>query len=457
MRVLLISPKSPVPNVTKREKAINFARLSLATVAALFPEDAEIRIINDNLDGVDFDEKIDLVGITAITSTAPRAYEIADRFRERGVPVILGGIHVSALPEEAALHADAVVIGEAEGLVQELIDDFKNGKLKKFYRSIERPSLVNLPLPRKDLLFGNRYYKEFNMIQTTRGCPFNCDFCSVTNFFGRTYRQRPIEDVIKEIKQLRRRTIKFIVDDNIAGQPTYAKKFFKALIPLNIKWFGQASVIISRDKELLSLAARSGCISLYIGFESLSAANLKQVGKSVNLLQDYKTAIKIIHDSGIGIIGAFIFGFDADDLGVFEKTVDFMERNQIELASFAILTPLPGTLLYKRMEEQGRIIDHDWSKYTCGEVVFRPKVLTVDQLQSGYYWARKQISSYRSIFYRTFHLRKSTLIYLPVNLIMRRASRSSLKDPKVSQVNSRFHFQRSAAMKLSKKRARELT
>jgi len=457
MRVLLISPKSPVLNVTKREKAINFARLSLATVAALFPKDAMIKIINDNLDGVDFDEKIDLVGITAITSTAPRAYEIADRFRERGIPVILGGIHVSALPEEAALHADAVVIGEAEGVVQELIDDFKNGKLKKFYRSIERPNLANLPLPRKDLLFGNKYYKEFNMIQTTRGCPFSCEFCSVSNFFGRTYRQRPIENVIEEIKQLRRRTIKFIVDDNIAGQPTYAKKFFKALIPLNIKWFGQASVIISRDKELLSLAARSGCISLYIGFESLSATNLKQVGKGMNLLQDYKIVVKKIHDSGIGIVGAFIFGFDADDLGVFEETVDFMERNQIELASFAILTPLPGTLLYKRMEDQGRIIEHDWSKYTCGEVVFRPKVLTVDQLQSGYYWARKQISSYRSIFYRTFHLRKSALLYLPVNLIMRRASRSSLKDPKVSQVNSRFRFQRSAAMRLSKKRARELT
>ncbi len=457
MRVLLISPKSPVTNATKREKAINFSRLTLATVAASFPKDAEIKIINDNLDGVDFDENVDLVGITAITSTAPRAYEIADRFRGKGVPVIIGGIHSSALPKEAALHADAVVIGEAEGVMQELIEDFKNRKLKKFYQSIERPNLINLPFPRRDLLVGNKYYREMNMIQTTRGCPFNCDFCSVTSFFGQTYRQRPIENVIKEIKQLKRTTIKFIVDDNIAGHPAYAKKFFKALIPLNIKWFGQGSIIISRDKELLRLAAKSGCISLYIGLESLSATSLKEVGKGINLLQDYKTAIKIIHDSGIGIIGAFIFGFDSDDLGVFEETVDFIERNQIELASLAILTPLPGTRLYKKMEDQGRIINNDWSKYTCGEVVFRPKLLTVDQLQSGYYWARKQLSSYRSIFHRTLQPRKSALIYLPINLIMRKGVRSFLKDPKVSQATTRFRFHKSAAIRLGKKRVRELS
>ncbi len=438
MNVSLISPRSPVAIASNREKAVNFSRLSLATVAALFPRDTQLQIINDNLDGVNFDKKIDLVGITAITSTAPRAYEIADRFREKGITVVLGGIHPSALPEEAALHADAVVIGEAEGLVQELVEDFKNGRLKKFYHSNRRPSLANLPMPRTDLLSGNRYYKEMDMIQTTRGCPFNCEFCSVTNFFGRTYRQRPIQDVIEEIKQLKRRNIKFFVDDNIAGHPAYAKKLFKALIPLNIKWFGQGSVIISRDEELLRLAAKSGCLSLYMGFESLSPDSLKQVGKSVNLLQDYRTAIKKMHDNGIGIIGAFIFGFDADDMSVFEETVDFIERTQIELASFAILTPLPGTLLYEKMEKQERIFEYDWSKYTCGEVVFRPKLLTADQLQGGYYWARKQSSSLRSIFQRTFHLRKSALLYLPINLIMRRAVRNFLKDPKVSQVASRF-------------------
>lgn len=455
MLVHLISPRSPVKSGSRREKAVVFAQLSLTTVAALFPGSAEIRIINDNLDEIDFNEKVDLVGITVMTSTAPRAYEIADRFREKGVPVVLGGIHPSALPEEASLHADAVVIGEAEGVMQELIDDFITGKMKKFYHSPSRPSLINLPLPRKDLLVGNRYYKEMDLIQTTRGCPFRCDFCSVSDFFGRTYRTRPIKDVIKEIKQSKRRILRFFVDDNVAGYPAYAKKLFKALIPLKIRWFGQGSVIISRDRELLRLAARSGCISLFIGFETLSATNLKQVGKGVNLLQDYKTAIKRIHDNGIAIMGAFIFGFDGDDVGVFEETVNFIERNQLEWASFSILTPLPGTRLYKRMEEQGRIIERDWSKYTCGEVVFRPKLLKVEQLQDGYYWVRKQISSYRSIFQRTFHLRKSALLYLPINFIMKKAIRSSLKQRGGYKRASRFRFQQLVALNIRKRQMRE--
>ncbi len=214
--------------VTSREKAIQFARLSLTTVAALFPPDTVIRIINDNLDEIDFDEKVDMVGITSITSTAPRAYAIADRFRAKGIPVIMGGIHPSALPLEASLHADAVVIGEAEATMQQLLNDFKNGKLQKIYRSDERPSLQNLPLPRKELLFGNKYYREMDTVQTTRGCPFACDFCSVSDFFGRTYRTRPIPDIIREVKLLKNRAIIFFVDDNIAGRPNYTRELFKA-------------------------------------------------------------------------------------------------------------------------------------------------------------------------------------------------------------------------------------
>lgn len=457
MRVLLISPRSPVASATSREKAVHFARLSLTTVAALFPKDTEIRIVNDSLEGIDFDEKVDLVGITAMTCTAPRAYEIADGFRAKGIPVVLGGIHVSALPEEAASHADAVVVGEAEGQIPGLLDDLMKGELKQYYRSRKRPSLVSLPLPRKDLLVGNKYYKEMDLIQTTRGCPFRCDYCTVSTFFGRTYRRRPIKDVIAEVKQGNRRTLRFFVDDNIAGHPAYAKKLFRALIPLNIRWIGQGSIIISRDTELLDLAARSGCVSLFIGFESLSAASLKSVGKSVNLLQDYRTGIKKLHGNGITIMGAFIFGFDTDDIGVFERTVDFIDRNRIDLASFSILTPLPGTPFYRQMEEQGRIIERDWSKYTCGEVVIRPKKLTIDQLQSGYYWSRKQLSSLRSIFHRTLVPRKYTLAYLPINIIMRKAIRTSLKDERVVQATSRFRFRRSMALRLRKKRAKELT
>ncbi len=429
MFVKLISPRSPVQFVSKREKAINFSRLSLATVAALFPRGTKIEIINDSIEEIDYAEKVDLVGITSITSTVPRAYEIADKFREKGVPVIMGGMHASVLPLEAIKHADSIVMGEAEGQIKPLVKDFKNGKLKKFYSSKKRPDLKKIPLPRTDLYEKkNKYYKEMHLIQTTRGCPFNCDFCTVTHFFGQTYRTRSIEDIVREIKTVSRRTIIFFVDDNIAGNPKYAKELFKALIPLNIKWFGQASLVIAKNRELLRLAARSGCISLFIGIESVSPSSLKEVGKSMNKVEDYKESIKIIHDHGIAIIGAFIFGFDSDGKSVFEETVSFIDRNQIELASLAILTPLPGTRLNEKMEKEGRIISRDWSKYTVGEVVFQPKLLTVEELQEGYYWSRKQLSSLRSIAKRTFHLRKSSLLYIPVNFVMRKASRATLRE-----------------------------
>lgn len=429
MFVKLISPRSPVQFVSKREKAINFSRLSLATVAALFPRGTKIEIINDSIEEIDYAEKVDLVGITSITSTAPRAYEIADKFREKGVPVIMGGMHASALPLEAIEHADSIVLGEAEGQIKTLVKDFKNGKLKKFYSSKKRPDLEKIPLPRTDLYEKkNKYYKEMHLIQTTRGCPFNCDFCTVTHFFGQTYRTRSIEDIVREIKTVSRRTVIFFVDDNIAGNPRYAKELFKALIPLNIKWFGQASIVLAKNKELLRLAARSGCISLFIGIESVSPSSLREVGKSMNKVKEYKESIKIIHDHGIAIIGAFIFGFDSDNKGVFEETVSFIDRNQIELASLAILTPLPGTRLNEKMEKEGRIISRDWSKYTVGEVVFQPKLLTVEELQEGYYWSRKQLSSLRSIAKRTFHLRKSSLLYIPINFVMRKASRATLRE-----------------------------
>jgi len=425
--VHLISPKPPVVGATRREKALLFSRLGLATVAAQFPEDIEVRIINDSLETIDFDQKVDLVGVTALTSTAPRAYEIADRFRAEGIPVILGGMHPSAMPEEASLHSDAVVIGEAEGVMRDVVSDFRSGSLQKFYRAVTRPSLVGLPSPRRSLLNGSRTFPDWDMVQTTRGCPFKCDFCSVSDFFGQTYRTRPIPDVIREIKELRDHTTVFFVDDNIAGRPVYARKLFEALIPLKIRWFGQGAVLIAKDVELLRLARKSGCFGLFIGFETLSSQNLKQMGKTTGHVQNYSTAIKKIHDSGIGIVGAFILGLDSDDQSVFENTVDFINRNQLELASFSILTPLPGTRLYERMRQQGRIIEQDWAKYTMGEVVFRPKLLSVDQLQSGYYWARKEISSVSSIFRRTLRPRKTAILSLPINIGMRKTSRGFLK------------------------------
>jgi radical SAM superfamily enzyme YgiQ (UPF0313 family) len=223
-----------------------------------------------------------------------------------------------------------------------------------------------------------------------------------------------------------RRSI-FFVDDNIAARPAYTRKLLKALIPLRVKWFGQGCVLMARDRELLNLLRESGCFGLFIGFESLSGRSLEQVNKGTNHVRDYGTAIKKIHDSGIGVVGAFIFGFDSDDEGVFEETVRFIDRHQVELASFSILTPLPGTRLYRQMHDQGRIVERDWAKYTCGEVVFRPKLLSIEELQDGYYWARKHTSSYRSILLRTLRPRKTALMALPINLTMRKGSRGFLK------------------------------
>ena len=420
MKLQLISPGSPVRDSTKKDRAAQFARLSLTTVAALTPPEVEVVLVDDNTEKVNFDTDVDLVGITAITATAPRAYEIADQFRRNRVSVVLGGIHPSVLPEEAIRHADAVVIGEAEGVWQDLLRDFEKGKMKRFYRSRRRPSLENLPTPRRDLL-KNKVYKRASMVQTTRGCPFDCDFCTVSNFFGGTYRFRPVPDIIEEIESSESRFI-FFPDDNIVGSPRYAKRLFRALVPLRIKWFSQGSVTMARDEELLRLAARSGCQTMFIGFESLSEANLREMGKKTNLVTRYEEDVKRIHHHGIAIDGAFMFGFDHDDGDVFERTVDFAKKNKLELTNFAILTPFPGTRLYDRLEKEDRIIERDWSKYTCGNVVFRPRLLSEDRLQAGYWWARRQFYSYPSIFQRLVGGGKRSLYCLPANLNMRRAA-----------------------------------
>ncbi|GAG81765.1 unnamed protein product, partial [marine sediment metagenome] len=255
MKLKLIVPVS----VEQRRWVRYFALppLNLLYVAALTPKDVEITLVDEHVDRIDFEEEVDLVGITSLTATAPRGYEIADEFRKRGVKVVLGGIHSSALPQEAIQHADSVVIGEAENLWPEVIEDFKKKRLKKFYQSSQKPSLENLPLPRRDLLQGKRYLTK-NFIMTTRGCPFDCDFCSVTRFFGKRHRFRPVGDVIKEIESLKGNFTVF-ADDNVIAHKKYAKELFKALIPCKKRWFSQADLTMAQDEELLKLAVQSGC------------------------------------------------------------------------------------------------------------------------------------------------------------------------------------------------------
>lgn len=404
MKLKLISPAEQDPQLrhSKRElKAFWFPRLSLVAVAALTSPEVEVSIIDENVETIDFNERVDLVGISAMTFSAPRAYEIADRFRARGVKVVLGGIHPSTLPHEAIQHADAVVIGEAEALWPSLIEDFRRGRMKRFYRSAQPTPLDGLPVPRRDLL-NAKAYKTINSVQTTRGCPFNCDFCSVTEFFGRIYRRRPVAEVIREVEGLEGKFVIFI-DDNIVGNRQYALKLFKALKPLKKRWGSQATINMAKDEQLLRAAADCGCSSLFVGIESLSQESLQSVGKSINRVDEFEGAIETFHDYGIGVNAAFIFGFDHDDEGIFGETVDFCLRNDVDVATFHILTPLPGTQLYRRLEAEGRIIERDWSKYNGSHVVFQPKLMSPHVLEEGYYWAYHTLYSVGSILRRLGH------------------------------------------------------
>lgn len=384
--------------VSKSGKA-GFIRLGLPTVASLTPADWEVEILDSRVKEVDFDQHADLVGITGFTSEIPHAYSIADGFRKRGVKVVMGGIHVSALPDEALTHADSVVIGEAELVWEGLLRDLENGCLKPIYKSDNLPEMGGWPTPRRDLVNRAMHGAGFNAMQATRGCPFDCGYCAVTVFFGKKFRTRPVDEVIEEIKGFDTNEF-FFLDDNITGKPAYAKELFRKLIPLKRTWGSQTAIIMSKDEELLDLYARSGGRYAFIGFESLSEKNLKKVNKSWNSPSGYPESIKRIQKAGINIIASFVFGLDDDDPSVFKNTFDFIMENNIAAGQFHILTPLPGTVLYKEFKKEGRITDYDWAKYHTGEVVFKPKGMTPEELQQGYFWIHRETYKIRNILKR---------------------------------------------------------
>ncbi len=397
-----------------------FPPLGLAAVAAVTPPDRwEVEAVDEAVEPHHFDRPADLVGITGITSVAPRAYEVARQYRRRGVPVVMGGMHASALPEEALRHVDAVVVGEAEGVWHEVLRDAEIGEMKGVYSSSERPCLSQLPFPRLGIFDPDRYL-TVNLVQTSRGCPNACSFCAVSRFFGRSYRVRPIKQVLKEIEALGEKMVLF-VDDNIAGHRSRAKELFRQMAQLEIQWFGQASLAIARDEEMLDLAADSGCVGLFIGFESLSDANLKQVGKAaVNRVEDFLESIKKIHQRGIGIEGAFIFGLDDDDDTVFRRTIQFARRAGLALAQFGILTPFPGTPLYESLDTAGRIVDTDWSRYTISNAVSMPLKMSRQALEDGFNWAYREFYSYRSVMSRVVaSWNRNPLLYLKLNMAFR--------------------------------------
>jgi len=422
VRVLLISPdrKEVVEARVRGQRRLKapFPPLSLLQVAALTPPEVEVSVVDEAVREVDFAASCDLVGITAFTSSAPRAYEIARAFRARGTPVVLGGMHASACPQEALGHCDAVVIGEAEGKWPRLLEDVRRGELQRIYRSEQFPDMHAAPAARRDLIRRQDYLVP-NTVQATRGCYHDCSFCSVSSFFGRRIRSRPVEAVAEEVCSLPGRVVVF-VDDNIMTVPSYARELFQRLIGAGKKWLGQASTAVLQNAELVRLAARSGCQGLFVGLETLSDTALKQVNKGFNVVAKFKETIKRLHDVGIGVIGAFMFGFDGEDEGVFERTAAFADEARIDLPQYSILTPLPGTPLHAQMEAEGRIIDRDWSHYDGGHVVFAPRNTSPEKLQEGLREALRHSYSRVGILRRLvgFSARLPTMVSL--NLAFRR-------------------------------------
>lgn len=390
--------------------------MSLAILAALTPSHVEIKITDELVDDIDFNYPADLVAITTNTTNSPRAYEVAGTFREKGVKVIMGGIHPSVMQDEALLHADSVFIGEAEELWNTVIDDFRGNSLKQLYKPETYPDPANIPFGRWDLLKTGRYYTR-RTFQSTRGCPHGCSFCSSTQFFGKKHRCRPVGNVIVELKEYKGRLAIFI-DDNIAGNPAYARELFTEIKKIKRRWVAQSSIEIAKNNELLRLAAESGCAGILIGFESVIAENSCDV-KKLRKVEQYSEAIKEIKSHGIGVHGSFIFGFDNDTPEVFENTVDFVMKNRLEVANYCKLTPFPGTRLFGDMSAQGRILHTDWEKYDRHNIVFKTKNITTEELHKNARDAYLKTYSIKSILRRMPSNIRNILPYFAINLSYR--------------------------------------
>jgi radical SAM superfamily enzyme YgiQ (UPF0313 family) len=439
-KLLLVAPRWG-KEVMKNH--FQFPPLGLAMVAAVTPPDFEVQIVDENTEMLDTSQPADVVGLTAMTCQIPRAYELCKIFKERGITTVLGGSHPSLLPDESRQHADSVLIGEAEEVWLQMLEDFKSGSLKPAYKA----GLVDikaLPFPRRDLLRLDQYQQRFHTLQTTRGCPFDCEFCSVTTLFSRSYRTRPSDHVIKEIEtvlanaQGRRNRRFFFVDDNIVANPRYAKELFRKLIPLRIQWASQGTITtFTKDDELLDLAKRSGCITMFVGFESISEDNLIYVNKKFNRAEEYDSNIRKIHRHGIGIIGSFIYGLEHDTPETFASTVAWAQERGLEAANFSVLTPYPGTRLCATMDAEDRVLSKDWSQYHAltEEVLFRHKTLSSETLLEGTTWSWLKYYSWRSILGRMLRNPRSGIPALPLTLGYRRRAtflRRKQRDRRIS-------------------------
>jgi radical SAM superfamily enzyme YgiQ (UPF0313 family) len=418
LKIALVSPKGPLYRHRGGiwKKALRYQPLTLTTLASLVPPEipVELELFDEGIQEVPLDLDADLVGLTTITGTARRAYELADHFRRRGITVVLGGPHITLIPEDAQPHADAIVTGYAEDTWPQLLRDFVAGCLKPRYDQAPGLDLANRPFPRRELLPG-RHYLTNNVFEATRGCVHNCDFCVVPAAWGRKPLQKPVSEVVADIQRHGARKLIF-VDLNLIADRQYALRLFQALVPLPVQWYGLATVLLGDDPELLELAARSGCKGLLMGLESISPANLRQNHKGFNAPDKFFRLVEVLHEHGIALQGCFVFGLDHDEPDVFLKTAEFAVQARIDLPRFAIVTPFPNTALYKRLLAEGRILTRNWELYDGQHVVFRPARMSVDELQYGTEMAWKHAYSFRSIARRIRHSPAAWPVKLGTNL-----------------------------------------
>lgn len=430
MKILFIVPgigrkeQEPYPDRWQCEPLV------FALLKSLTPEDVEVQLYDDRFEEIPYDESVDYVAITVETFTALRAYTIAAEFRKRGVPVIMGGYHVSLIPDEALSYADAIVVGNAESVWSTVIEDMRARKLKRRYLSSACQTL-NITF-RRDIYQRMTYRTGPGaLLMTSRGCPHSCRYCSGSAVYRQSYLVRPVEDVVAEVASFKRRGF-FIIDDNLATDTARSKQLFQALIPLKMQWIGQASIDIAKDPVLLALMRKSGCAGLVIGFESLSKDNLQQMGKSVNLkYAEYAEYIRAINGHGIGIIAWFMMGWDDDDESAIKKTVDFAIRQRFLYARFNPIVAYPGTPLYEELRSQGRLLYNSWwldHRFHYGDVMFRPRQIEPESLSQACFTSQLAFYSFRSITWRSTQVRANwgsierLPRYLKTNLFWRKAT-----------------------------------
>ncbi|MDD2850238.1 MAG: radical SAM protein, partial [Desulfuromonadaceae bacterium] len=404
-------------------KYFQLPSLSLQQVAAVTPPQWEVTLVDESQELIPYGSHFDVVGITAMTHQATRAYEIADQFRREGVTVIMGGMHPTVMPEEALTHADAVVIGEAEPVMARLLDNFFSGSLEKIYRApIPQDDTLVVPWPRREILAGKRYLTT-QTIQASRGCPYDCSFCTVTHYFGNRFRYRDPADILAEIRSFPRKLVIFL-DDNLLGDPAIARPVLEGMAEMGIRWGSQTSLRFAEDRELLKLVARSGCIGLFVGIESVTGP-YSLLAKSAGQTSQAEL-MKRVSDAGIILETSLIFGFDDHDQSIFERTLRFVEKCSVSVPTFNLLTPYPGTKLFHQYEQEGRLLHSDWNRYNHSEVVFQPKLMSPEQLYRGWLEARKEAYTWPAVLSRVWRNPGRRITNLAYN-ILRKGPNDRLK------------------------------